>query len=68
MEDGMQDRLARALENQLRHLLKVLAMMQTGAMTTRISGKDATKETIDEYRALVVELEQALHRHRLSNA
>jgi len=61
MEDGMQERLSKALENQQRHVLKVLAMMQTGAMTTRISGKDATRETIDEYRALVVELEKALH-------
>jgi len=57
----MQERLSKALENQQRHVLKVLAMMQTGAMTTRISGKDATRETIDEYRALVVELEKALH-------
>ncbi|PKP92812.1 MAG: hypothetical protein CVT77_07545 [Alphaproteobacteria bacterium HGW-Alphaproteobacteria-16] len=62
------DRLEEVLEAQLRFLRGAQAMMSTGTMTTRVQGKDATRETMAEYNAHIKEIEDALARHRVRHA
>ena len=64
----MTDSISTILENTRALLLKELAMMETGTMTVRHQGKDATKETIAEYRLTVSELDGAISRHGRRNA
>lgn len=64
----MQDRLIEVLSNQRADLLKALAMMETGVMSTRTNGKDTTDETIAQYRVWVDELSAAIQRHEMRNA
>lgn len=61
----MSDQIENILESHLRHLRKTLAMMETGVMTTRVDGKDATSLSITETREQIEQMEAALSRHRL---